>query len=73
MSHMYAEPAQEQQRETAFSDKQTETLAPSRPPVVCAAPPGEPQGGLLDWFRENSPNRNSRTRASNGKKTSTAR
>ena len=52
MSHMYAEPAQEQQRETASSDKQTETLAPSRPPVVCAAPPGAPQGGLLDWFRE---------------------
>lgn len=52
MSHMYAEPAQEQQRETAFSDKQTETLASSRPPVVCAAPPGAPQGGLLDWFRE---------------------
>lgn len=52
MSHMYAEPAQEPQRETASSDKQTETLAPSRPPVVCAAPPGEPQGGLLDWFRE---------------------
>lgn len=52
MSHMYAEPAQEPQRETASSDKQTETLAPSRPPVVCAAPPGAPQGGLLDWFRE---------------------
>ena len=51
MSHAYAEPARDQQRETASPAKQAESQITSRPPVVCAAPPGAPQGGLLDWFR----------------------
>lgn len=53
MSHIYAEPAQEQQQETSAPSpaKQTEPLSPC-PRVACAAPPGAPQGGLLDWFRE---------------------
>lgn len=52
MSHTYAEPVRDRQRETASSDKQAETSVSSRPPVACSAPPGAPQGGLLDWFRE---------------------
>lgn len=51
MPHTYAEPARDQQRETASPARQAEAPVPSRPPVVCAAPPGAPQGGLLDWFR----------------------
>lgn len=52
MSHTYAEPAREQQRETAApsSGKQAEQPASPRP-LSCGAPPGAPQGGLLDWFR----------------------
>ena len=52
MSHMYAEPAQEQQRETAAPSPTTPTASLSpRPRGACSAPPGAPQGGLLDWFR----------------------
>ena len=52
MSHTYAEPTWDQQRKTASPSKQVENPVSPRPPVVCAAaPPGAPQGGLLDWFR----------------------
>ena len=53
MSHTYAEPAQERQRDTAAPSpgKQTENNAAPRP-ISVGAPAGQPQGGLLDWFRE---------------------
>ena len=53
MSHTYAEPARDQQRDRSSSALSKQEEAPSpRPPTVCSAPPGAPQGGLLDWFRE---------------------
>ena len=53
MSHAYAEPTQEREREAAAPSpvtQQNEAVS-SRPPIVCAAPLGAAQGGLLDWFR----------------------
>ena len=54
MSHTYAEPAQERQRDTAAPSpgKQTENSTASPRPLSFDAPSGVPQGGLLDWFRE---------------------
>lgn len=51
MSHTYAEPARDQQRETSLPSQETESPILSRPPVACAAPADTPQGGLADWFR----------------------
>ena len=53
MSHAYAEPTQEREREAAAPSpaaQQNEAVS-SRPPVSCSAPLGAAQGGLLDWFR----------------------
>ena len=53
MSHMYAEPARDQQRETAAPSAQKQAEQPAAPrPIFVGAPAGQPQGGLLDWFRE---------------------
>ena len=53
MSHAYAEPTQEREREAAAPSPVTQQneVVSSRPPIVCAAPLGAAQGGLLDWFR----------------------
>ena len=53
MSHTYAQPAQERQRDTAAPSAPKQAERPAAPrPISVGAPAGQPQGGLLDWFRE---------------------
>ena len=53
MSHTYANPTQAHQHDTAVpsGQKQAERPAATRP-ISVGVPAGQPQGGLLDWFRE---------------------
>jgi hypothetical protein len=50
MSHAYAKMPEETQT-VQQRPSETQEAPASRPPVACAAPAGEAQGGLLDWFR----------------------
>jgi hypothetical protein len=50
MSHTY-EKMPEETKQAPQQSPTTQQVPVSRPPVVCASPAGEAQGGLLDWFR----------------------
>ena len=53
MSHTYANPTQAHQHDTAAPSASKQAERPAAPrPISVEAPAGQPQGGLLDWFRE---------------------